>query len=279
MNRNDFYQTLVENFDKHDDGRMDNLRGTNTTYEWYPRGENMDENPKHIPDGKWEFDKEVTKIFDNMLERSIPQYHVMRNSVRNLVLHFTKEYTSGQITVLDLGCSKGEAIAELVSMLPNARFYGWDISDPMIAEAKRRFRHDENVKIAKRDLRFVPGYEYPDSNIVLSILTLQFTPIEYRQEILQNVYDNLRGNGIFIIVEKVLGASSILNKEFVHQYHSMKAKNGYSEEEIARKKLSLEGVLVPATSKWNEDLLRQAGFRYVDCFWRWMNFAGWVAIK
>ena len=25
--------------------------------------------------------------------------------------------------------------------------------------------------------------------------------------------------------------------------------------------------------------LRDAGFKEVDCFWRWMNFAAWVAIK
>jgi tRNA (cmo5U34)-methyltransferase len=43
--------------------------------------------------------------------------------------------------------------------------------------------------------------------------------------------------------------------------------------------LSLEGVLVPVTAAWNEYLLRSAGFSHVDCFWRWMNFAAWVAVK
>jgi len=38
-------------------------------------------------------------------------------------------------------------------------------------------------------------------------------------------------------------------------------------------------VLVPVTAEWNEGLLRQTGFQQVDCFWRWMNFAGWVGVK
>ena len=42
---------------------------------------------------------------------------------------------------------------------------------------------------------------------------------------------------------------------------------------------SLEGVLVPVTASWNEELLAKAGFKQIDCFWRWMNFAGWIAIK
>lgn len=274
MSRDALYKLMCDQFDRYN--YNERIKGTNTTQVW---GEKMDDKPKHMPEGKWEFDDEVTNIFDDMLERSIPQYQVMRNSVKDLALHFTNEYTSGQITVLDLGCSRGEAIAGLVQALPNARFFGWDISDPMIAVAKKRFKYDDNVKIAKKDLRTVHGYDYPDTNIVLAILSLQFTPIDYRQDIIQNIYNSLRGNGCFIMVEKVLGNSSILSKEFIHQYHSMKAKNGYSQEEIDRKKLSLEGVLVPTTAKWNEDLLKQAGFRYVDCFWRWMNFAGWIAVK
>jgi tRNA (cmo5U34)-methyltransferase len=43
--------------------------------------------------------------------------------------------------------------------------------------------------------------------------------------------------------------------------------------------LALEGVLVPVTAAWNEQLLKGAGFSQVECFWRWMNFAGWVAVK
>ena len=39
------------------------------------------------------------------------------------------------------------------------------------------------------------------------------------------------------------------------------------------------GVLVPVTAHWNEELLRQEGFTSVDCFWRHLNFAGWVAVK
>jgi len=29
----------------------------------------------------------------------------------------------------------------------------------------------------------------------------------------------------------------------------------------------------------NEAILKGAGFTTVDCFWRWMNFGGWIAIK
>jgi tRNA (cmo5U34)-methyltransferase len=62
-------------------------------------------------------------------------------------------------------------------------------------------------------------------------------------------------------------------------YYNLKHENGYSIYEIERKRLSLEGVLVPVTAKWNEELLYNSGFKFVDCFWRWFNFMGLVAIK
>lgn len=81
------------------------------------------------------------------------------------------------------------------------------------------------------------------------------------------------------MVEKVLGNSDKLNKLFIKSYYDMKKNNGYSTEQIERKRLSLEGVLVPVTNDWNVALLKQAGFREVDVFWRWMNFVGYIAIK
>ena len=55
--------------------------------------------------------------------------------------------------------------------------------------------------------------------------------------------------------------------------------NGVGRIQIADKRKSLEGVLVPITAKWNENLLKECGFKQIDCFWRCLNFAGWVAIK
>jgi tRNA (cmo5U34)-methyltransferase len=107
-------------------------------------------------------------------------------------------------------------------------------------------------------------------------LTLQFTPIEYRLQILKRIYEHSR---VLIIVEKILGATADLDAQLVKRYYDLKGGNGYSPEQIERKRLSLEGVLVPVTAKWNEELLRLSGFQQIDCFWRWMNFAGWIAIK
>jgi tRNA (cmo5U34)-methyltransferase len=113
----------------------------------------------------------------------------------------------------------------------------------------------------------------------VSVLTLQFTPIDHRHRIVQDAFDHTAPGGAFVLVEKLIGGSSHLNHLFADVYRDHKRARGYSDESIDRKRLSLEGVLVPITAAWNEDILRQAGFVEVECFWRWANFGGWVAIK
>lgn len=232
----------------------------------------------HYPKGeKWSFDKSVTTVFDDMLGRSIPQYGIMRKSVNDLA----EQYIIPDTAIVDIGCSRGGAIEKLVKDYKEQnKFLGLEISDSMVESARERFSDeikDGSVEIKKHDLR----NDYPNvqSSVTLSILTLQFTPIEYRQRIIQEIYDSTINGGVFLLVEKVLGNTALINKSLVKNYYDLKKNNGYSQEEIDRKRLSLEGVLVPVTAKWNEEMLIQAGFKQVDCFWRWMNFAGWIAIK
>ncbi len=230
-----------------------------------------------MPKDKWEFNKEVTNVFDNMLERSIPQYEIMRKACFELGCKFIQKHSY----ILDLGCSRGEALVPFIEKYQsNNRYYGIDISDPMLEACRARFVNeirDGIVFINKLDLRTI----YPPviASLTMAVLTLQFVPIEYRQRVIQDIYDHTILNGAFIFVEKVLGNTAKLDQEFVNIYYQLKKTNGYSQEQIERKKLSLEGVLVPVTAKWNEELLEMAGFREIDCFWRWMNFAGWIAIK
>lgn len=232
---------------------------------------------KVLPEGRWKFDAEVTHVFDDMLARSIPQYEVMRHSVFELACRFVQPGA----TIVDLGCSRGEALSPLIDRFgAHNRFVGIEVSEPMLQSARERFEGLINcsvVAIQNMDLR--TSYPAEHACVTLSVLTLQFIPIEYRQRILRDVYNHTLSGGAFILVEKVLGTSAELNALMVEQYYGLKGENGYTSEQIERKRLSLEGVLVPVTAAWNEELLRTAGFSHVDCFWRWMNFAGWIAIK
>lgn len=236
----------------------------------------MKDNTK--PGENWEFDQSVTDCFDDMLERSIPQYEVMRSTVSDIACEFIKDYS----LVVDVGCSRGNAMKAIQDRTTSRGvvYRGLECSQPMINIARKLFEGKRNTQIIDHNIKNgIPRFDNSMQTVVLSVLTIQFTPIEYRQDIIQSIYDSLAPGGAFIFVEKILGQSSIINKMMVDQYLQHKKANGYSDRQILDKKLSLEGVLVPVTAKWNEELLKMSGFKHIDCFWRWMNFCGWVAIK
>jgi tRNA (cmo5U34)-methyltransferase len=226
---------------------------------------------------RWAFDAEVSRVFDDMLARSIPQYEVMRQACFDAACRFVQPKTA----IVDLGCSRGEALASFVERFGALNTHvGIEISQPMLEAARERFKGHIKcgiVEIRECDLR--KDYPPVEASVTLSILTLQFTPIEYRQRIVREVWKHTVPGGVFVLVEKVLGATADLDALMVDLYFRMKERNGYSQEDIDRKRFALEGVLVPVTAKWNEELLQGAGFRQVDSFWRWMNFAAWAAVR
>ena len=96
---------------------------------------------------------------------------------------------------------------------------------------------------------------------------------------MQRIAEHTLPGGGIVLVEKVLGSSACVDEMLTRRYYALKAMNGYTADQMERKRLSLEGILAPITARSNEDMLRKAGFNQVECFWRWCNFAGWIAIK
>jgi tRNA (cmo5U34)-methyltransferase len=227
-----------------------------------------------IPSGKWEFDQAVTDVFDNMLERSIPDYANMRKLTTALAIRYAQPGTE----IVDLGCSRGGSLAPIIEALKNSNTYkGVEVSAPMREAATARFAGNNRVEILATDLR--TDYPQTRASVTLAVLTIQFTPIEYRQKIIQRIYNSTLPGGVILLVEKILGADAITDELFVETYYAEKGENGYTPEQINTKRESLEGVLVPITAEWNKNLLENAGFRHVDTYWKHLNFAAWIGVK
>lgn len=238
-------------------------------------------------DGKWSFDGNVTAAFDDMLERSIPNYADMRKITTDAALWIADKATWGAglkaPAIVDLGASRGTALQPLVDKLgARGRFFAYDVSAPMLEACYERFKGmvDAGImQVRNHDLRegFPALSVHP--SVILSILTLQFVPIEYRQTLLRQAYEALSPSGGLILVEKVLGEADETNRLLTDLYYGLKRENGYAQEAIDRKRMSLEGVLVPLTADFNQQLLRRAGFDLVEVCWAWANFRAWLCLK
>jgi tRNA (cmo5U34)-methyltransferase len=230
-----------------------------------------------IPGKEWSFNEDVANVFDDMLSRSIPGYENMRE---NIIKMISPVVTNGGY-ILDLGCSHGEMIAKLIKDLGSSmyvNYVGVDSSTAMVSKARTRFADDERVTIVHANIADAEMQRLRYDTI-LSVLTMQFIPIEHRQDILKEIHSALTPNGCFILVEKVLGESSSGQDHLVSVYHQMKKDNGYSDEQIEAKRVSLQNVLVPLRASENIRMLKSAGFSVVQPFWQNLNFVGIYASK
>ncbi len=229
----------------------------------------------HVPGLNWEFDEAVTAAFDDMLERSIPDYGCMRQLVTRMARRFIQRGSR----VIDLGASRGDMICR-IGPYSGAKFVAIENSPPMLEVLRARFANAPHVTVVDLDLAKTAHLRPREhASVVLAVLTLQFLKPMARRRVMQQAFEALKPGGAFVVVEKVEGSSWLTQGVLRAEYEEMKHRHGYSRDEIDRKRLSLRGVLLPQTHEANERQLDDAGFRHVECFWRTLNFAAWIAVK
>ena len=123
------------------------------------------------------------------------------------------------------------------------------------------------------------GIKVQNASIIVLCLTLQFVRPINRERLLRSLFDGLKENGILIIVEKILAEDSSFNRDFIKYYYDYKRRNQYSEMEISQKREALENVLIPYKLSENITLLKESGFKQTEVFFKWYNFAGFIAKK
>lgn len=228
----------------------------------------------------FEFNEEVAAVFDDMLSRSIPFYHEQQGLIEEIARQF---YVPGS-TVVDLGSSTGTTLIRLSNSLgSDCMLTGYDSSRPMIERANRKISEaslGERITIKYGDLNDKPDdLEISHASIVTLCWTLQFVHPLKRDALVKRIYQGLVDGGVLIVTDKILTNDSNMNRFFVDFYYDFKRRNGYSEEEINKKRESLENVLIPFRVDENIELFKRNGFQMTETFFQWYNFAGFLCVK
>lgn len=228
----------------------------------------------------FEFNEEVAAVFDDMLVRSVPFYTEQQALIQEAAQKF---YVPGTC-ICDLGCSTGTTLMRLAKALgPQARLVGFDNSQPMLEKARDnivRAGLADQIELRSLDLNDdVTKGALENASVVTLCWTLQFVRPLKRDALIRWIYDGMVSGGMLIVTDKVLTNSSDMNRYFIEFYYDFKRRNGYSEEEILKKREALENVLIPYRVDENFELFRRNGFPVVETFFQWYNFAGFMAVK
>lgn len=223
------------------------------------------------------FDDQVAEVFPDMIQRSIPGYQTIIQTIGKL----TGRYQQANSNYYDLGCSLGTASLAMRRNISvtGARLIAVDNSKAMLERCERHlqaFRSDVPVSLELADIRDVA---IKDAAVVVINFTLQFLAPEHRDALISKVYQGLKPGGVLILSEKIIAHSTITNQLLVDLHLDFKRANGYSELEISQKRSALENVMKPDTLAQHQQRLQQAGFSEQSLWFQCFNFCSMLAIK
>jgi tRNA (cmo5U34)-methyltransferase len=226
------------------------------------------------------FNTEVAEVFDDMITRSIPLYLKQQCMIREI----GKKFWIPGTDVYDLGCSTATTLINLCREIDRqVRFVGYDNSIPMLERAKRKIKEsgfENRIEVRYGDLNGdLSKLPLENASVITMCFSLQFVRPLQRDSLVKKIYNGLVEDGVMVLTEKILTNSSHTNRFFIDFYYDFKRRNGYSENEILRKRESLENVLVPYRIDENLELFRRNGFQIVETFFQWYNFAGFLCVK
>ena len=261
----------------------------------------FDENntPVHYPEdsGKFQFDGEVARIFDNMASRAIPFYKESHRLAAVFVLDRINDI--GQVYdicsesgknlapvahILDIGCSTGAFFSaiyeglgmEPTSSKPNVLMVGLDSSQPMIDQLNKNL--PEAYGLCADVLEKLPRMDDEFFDVVNISYVIQFIPVARRAFLIKEISRVLKPGGLLIISGKYKPVR-VYCEVFDSTYRQFRLNHGYSKEEIDRKTEALKGSMwVEARHHLYHDLVNN-GFKGIQDIAQWMHFSTLVATK
>jgi tRNA (cmo5U34)-methyltransferase len=214
------------------------------------------------------FNRNVARVFPDMLHRSIPGYAASIEAIGSLAARYVRAGSN----CYDLGCSLGAATLAMRQGIahPACRIVAVDSAPAMIERCREIVDEDDRlngretqVDIVQADIRDI---EIVNASMVVLNFTLQFLDLDDREAMVRRIYDGL-------------AEGPRMEDLLTELHHEYKRRNHYSALEIARKRAALEDVLIPETVSAHRERLARAGFSNSGVWLRYFNFVSIVALR
>ena len=221
----------------------------------------------------FEFNENVTRVFQDMITRSVPGYELILQMIGLYASIFVRDSSN----VYDLGCSLGE-VSRLIAR--QTRNQDCDIiavdNSPSMIQKCQKYGGPGNIHWQCEDIENIG---ISNASMVVLNLTLLFVDQKQRQSLITRIARGLNTGGVLVLTEKILFEPDLENKRMVQLHQAFKKTQGYSDLEISQKRSALENVLVPDLPTVHQQRLEQAGFAEVYQCFRCLNFVSYLAIK
>jgi len=224
----------------------------------------------------FKFDDKVVAVFSDMIKRSVPGYE----NILTMTGLVTQLYAQDNTNCYDLGCSIGASTLAILNNLQNktCHVHAIDNSPDMINQCSKNLQSSSSSQYTVI-CENISNIKFQNASVVVLNFTLQFIPIEQRENLLNNIYNNLIPGGVLLLSEKIRLSNAQENLTFNQIHHAFKKTQGYSDLEISQKRNALENVLIPESPEQHTQRLNNVGFTNALQWFQCLNFASFICIK
>ncbi len=139
------------------------------------------------------------------------------------------------LRILDIGCGTGRFLRQLSRALPDARFYGLDLSRHYISEARSHFSAEEDVSLVVENAESMP-FGSSTFDVVTSVFMFHELPKPVRRKVAREARRVLAKGGLFVVCDSAQLSDSaaiadVLNG-FPESYHEPFYR-GYLRDDLA----------------------------------------------
>jgi len=215
--------------------------------------------------GKELFDQGADR-YDHQRRRVIPCFHDFYQTVIDLIPFGNSQH----FQFLDLGAGTGLLTEFIVKTFPAAAATLIDLSEKMLEKAKERFSSYKRVTFLTQDYAHAPLPQNQD--LIVSAMSIHHLLDQEKKSLYKRVFEALNPEGVFINADLVKGETDSIEQRYQDTWIRWIQRAGLQKAELS-------GIVDrmrydrPSTLMLNLQWLREAGFRDVDCSYKYYNFA------
>lgn len=223
------------------------------------------------------FDEQVTRVFSDMIQRSVPGYGLTLQMIGVIAA----QYAQKNSTLYDLGCSLGAATLAMRHGIQEegCRIIAVDNSPAMLEQCQGHIKADDGDVPVELRHGNIQDVLIENAAVVVLNFTLQFIPLHEREALLHRIWQGMRDGGVLILSEKIAFDDKQKNQRQISLHEAFKRSQGYSDLEVSQKRQALENVLIPESLPTHHKRLQQAGFSDSQTWFQCFNFASLLAFK
>ena len=220
-----------------------------------------------------EFFDSITNEYDHLIDRGVPRHAEMLE----MILAYLPE-RKDSLSILELGCGTGKLTRKILSRFPKAKLEIVDISLEMLKATEKSITNNSNIKYIQSDFKNL-DLDANKYDLILSSISIHHLVDDEKEKFVKKLFRWLKPKGTLCFGDQFKGVKDEYYKKHIDLWKQYADRNNI-EKEIWEKWMKHQDESDYHCATGNYYIwLTNAGFKNIDCLWRYALWAVLIAEK